>query len=404
MASGLPVVVVFGAENLHLESAGPVPSFETGKLDCRCYRNDEDLDQILVRDNPNVIVTIGKENDFPHLLNAPFDVRKRWINYPDGYDLAQMGQGAFYCFLHNVLEKRQAVPKITVFTPAYKTAQKIHRPFRSLLAQTYRDWDWVIVDDSDDGGETYEMLSTLAQSDYRVRVYRTKHSGIIGQVKKDACLLGRGEFLVELDHDDELTPFALEKVAAAYAKYPQVGFVYSDFAECSEDSKPMKYGTDWGHGYGSYREEFHQGVYYLVANAPNINAKTIRHIVAAPNHLRSWRRSTYLEIGGHADGIHVADDYELMVRTFLKTRMARIPHLGYIQYHNAGGNTHRVRNQEIQRLVRYFSQWYDRRIHDRFLELGVDDFVWQEGESSFYRLNSVPNPVAEPHVTILAEV
>ncbi len=93
-----------------------------------------------------------------------------------------------------------------------------------------------------------------------------------------------------------------------------------------------------------------------------------------------------------------------MLRTFLATRMARIPRMCYIQYLNASGNTHAVRRKEIQRLVRYFANWYEPRIHDRFKELGVDDFVWKEGEISFNRMFNVPNPPVEPHCTITAEV
>jgi len=403
--SGLPIVCIFGLQNIELESAGPVPVFETTKMDCRCYLTDDNLYAILAKDRPNAIVSFGKQENYPLLLTSPFEIRKRWINFDNANDLAEKGKGTFFCFLHNALEKRLDFPLVTVFTPAYRTGNKIRRPFESLVAQTYKDWEWVIMDDSGDDGATFKMLCELAEKDYRVRVYRSdRNSGIIGRVKRDACMLGRGDFLVELDHDDELTPFALEKVVLAYMKYPEAGFVYTDFAECFEDGTPVEYGPGWGFGYGKYRDEVYGGVTYKVSCGPHINPKVIRHIVAAPNHIRSWRRSTYLEIGGHGNEIHVADDYELMVRTFLKTRMCRVKNFCYVQYRNEEGNTHRVRNQEIQRLVRYFSQWYDERIHKRFLELGVDDFVWAPGENTFWRLGSIPNPEPEQHVTIIADV
>ena len=84
----------------------------------------------------------------------------------------------------------------------------------------------------------------------------------------------------------------------------------------------------------------------------------------------------------------------------LRTRMARVPSLCYLQYRNESGNTHRQRNQEIQRLVRYFADWYDVAIHDRLLELGVEDFVWKAGENTFARLQRVPSPATESHCTV----
>jgi hypothetical protein len=69
---------------------------------------------------------------------------------------------------------------------------------------------------------------------------------------------------------------------------------------------------------------------------------------------------------------------------------------GYIQYHNVsgggGGNTQRTRNKEIQRLVRYFRARYEQQLHARFVELGVDDFVWRDGVADL----SVANPPAAP--------
>jgi len=414
MAEALPVVCVFGVLNIELHSPRPKPDFEASRLDCRCYLTDDDLYEVLAKDRPSVIVTFGKPEDYGKLMTAPWEVRKRWINYENTDNLDQIGFEAFRCYLSCALNERNDIPLVSVFTPAYKTGEKIMRPFDSLRGQTHSNWEWVIIDDSDDDGETFRMLSELADRDPRIKLYKEhRHSGCIGRLKKNACLLARGEYLVELDHDDELTPNALELVVKAYQKYPECGFVYTDFAECFEDGSPVMYGqnrnlkppfTDWGFGYGSYREESHGGQSYAVANAPNINPKTIRHIVAAPNHIRSWRKSTYLEIGGHGDLIHVADDYEIMVRTFLYTRMCRVPEMCYVQYRNFGvGNTHRERNQEIQRLVRYFSQVYDERIHARFVQLGVDDFVWRPGKFTFGHMGQIPNQPEESHCTILFE-
>jgi hypothetical protein len=75
----------------------------------------------------------------------------------------------------------------------------------------------------------------------------------------------------------------------------------------------------------------------------------------------------------------VCDDYEIIIRTFLKTKFVRIAQLGYIQWMNAGGdNTQNYRRQEIQRLVRFVRQRYDNDIHNRFVELGIHDDAWSD--------------------------
>ncbi len=414
MANRLPIVCIFGATGIRLFSSPECPSFETKDLDCRCYRSDDNLDRILVEDDPDVVVTIGRAESYQNLMASSADVSRRWIHFQSADDLAKMGRDAFYCYIDNCVRERTDLPPlVSVFTPAFRTGDKIHRPYASLCAQSYRNWEWIIVDDSDDDGETFRTLSALARKDHRVGVFRHhRHTGSIGQVKRWACRLANGRILAELDHDDELTPWILQEVVRAFRHFdgsgperPAAGFVYSDFAEVLHDGKPCTYADDWGFGYGSYRWETYAGRSVAVANAPNINPKTIRHIVAAPNHIRCWARDCYEEIGGHGRHIYVADDYEILVRTFLGTRMVRVPQLGYVQWRNRGGsiqggNTHQERNAEIQRLTRAFSQRYDRAIHERFLALGVDDFVWKEGESSFLRMGNVVNPTPEPHCTL----
>lgn len=399
----LPVVCIFGADKVDLKSAD-APKFETRDMDCRCYPDDGNLDEILARDRPSAIVSVGRSELFPRLHAASFQFRKIWLHFGSVEEMLQKAHGVFMCFFMGVVKERNEIPLVSVFTPTYRTGDRIMRPFLSLRAQTYRDWEWVVMDDSDDNGETFKMLSGLAEKDCRIRVYReSRHSGRIGTVKHNACSLARGKFLVELDHDDEMTPNALELVMRAFGAKPEAGFVYTDCAECFEDGSPVTYPPGWGMGYGSYRDEVVGGVNYKVIVSPNINPKTIRHIVAAPNHIRAWRKELYDRIGGHRDMMHVADDYELMVRTFLETRMCRVPRLCYVQYRNAEGNAHNARMLEIQRLVRFVSMYYDVAIHKRLLELGVDDFVWKDGEVTFWRLLPTPKPAVELHCTITFE-
>ena len=399
--SDILVVSVFGREGLNLVSEAKVPDFEENRIECRCYSSDESVMRVIDTDDPGVVLTFGDPMSYPELMNAPYEVRRKWVNLDNKTDDKSVGGIVFSSYIRSVCNIKKDVPLVTVFTPAYKTGSMIKRPMTSLMAQSYTNWEWVVMDDSD-GDETFKILSEMASEDSRVRPYRSdKHLGKIGALKRDACGLARGSILVEMDHDDELTPWALQSVVEAYEKMgDEVGFVYTDFAEVMEDGAPVRYPEGWGLGYGSYREEIYNGHPYAVVNSPNINSKTIRHIVAAPNHIRSWRKSVYDAVGGHNPDLHVVDDYELMLRTFLATRMCRVPRMCYVQYRNDRGNTHKIRNKEIQRLVRHISVEMDRRIHDRLVELGVDDFIWQKGMPSFYRMGMVPNPEKESHCTL----
>ena len=99
-------------------------------------------------------------------------------------------------------------------------------------------------------------------------------------------------------------------------------------------------------------------------------------MVGLPNHPRAWTRDCYHLIGGHREELLVADDYDMLVRTFLSTKYVAIPDLLYIQYRNENGdNSTFHRNKQIQILVRELNSYYNSRINTRLEELGLPEQV-----------------------------
>ena len=160
-------------------------------------------------------------------------------------------------------------------------------------------------------------------------------------------MAAEGEILVELDHDDELTPDALQKIYDAFGD-SEVGFAYSDWAEVYPDGTSKKYPDGWGFGFG--HTYWHEERKVWAHRITDMTEESMRHIVSVPNHVRAWRASDYRMIGGHNPTLPVADDYELIVRTFKHCAWKPIPELLYVQ-HVGEGNTHVAKNALIQRLV-----------------------------------------------------
>jgi hypothetical protein len=80
--------------------------------------------------------------------------------------------------------------------------------------------------------------------------------------------------------------------------------------------------------------------------------------------------------------------------------MVRVPKLCYLQY--ISNTTQQVRNKDIHRQVKSIRVHYDRMIHDRLLELGCEDFIWDEkkGCSDF----DLPNSKEDSHATKIADL
>lgn len=348
------------------------------------YRTD---DSKLINDiknfDPDFIISLGDYNSRQNLIHTHNDIRRRWANL---YTTSQIGEVAYNSSMNYILEQYNK-DLVSFFTPIYNTGDKLLRLYQSIAAQTHTNWEWVLVNDSSDGGKTLKMAEDLSKKDPRVKVYdfREKSKGVIGESKYRAAMLCRGYILAEIDHDDYILPDSAKVLLEAFDKFPDAGFAYTDCVEITEDWRTLTYGEGFCFGYGKYRKEMHMGIMMDVNESPNINPKTIRHIVGIPNHIRCWKRETYLKLGGHNRRLSIADDYELVVRTFLETKFVRIVKNCYLQFiynNHTGANTHELSRADIQRRVRSIADFYNHKISKRFEELGIYDWAFHENQSN----------------------
>lgn len=226
--------------------------------------------------------------------------------------------------------------RFSIFTPTHDTVH-LTEAYRSLLAQTYGDWEWVVVLN---GG----AVLPPEINDRRVAVLLAPHWATgVGALKRFACEQCNGDYLVELDHDDVLLPDALYKIHKAIEKHGP-GFLYSDAVSLREDGTFQLYGVD--HGWEHYDQE------QLRVNrsfAPT--ASSLREIFYAPDHVRVWKHEVYNNVGGHDHTMNVCDDFDLVIRTYLSG--AKFHHIDECLYvyriHANGSNTWVKRNAEIQK-------------------------------------------------------
>lgn len=329
------------------------------------------------------IITVGDQSkiDFAPLQELSFEFRKKWVHI-DNFDPSYIASCIISTFLCNINRVRSDYSKLfSIFTCTYKTSnEQLFRLYNSLLAQTYKNWNWYVLDDSP-MGETSERLNKL--HDPRIVVIRNvSNHGNIGFNKHLIAMACDGDYLVEVDHDDELTPDCLELLNKAFITYPDSDFVYSYALELCGDNE-VRYDDGFALGLGQYRDMAVNGVNRHVALTPNINCLSVRAIFALPNHVRCWKSEFYRRIGGHNQELSVLDDMDLLIRTFLYGQMTLIDKVLYIQYqgistekHRRGGTAQAARFYEIQRLTWYLKHKYDKQIHERVLELGAEDPFW----------------------------
>ncbi|HTL45305.1 MAG TPA: glycosyltransferase family A protein [Vicinamibacterales bacterium] len=107
------------------------------------------------------------------------------------------------------------MPTISVIMPAYNVEQYLAASVESVLAQTYRDWELVIVDDGSTD-RTGRFADEYAARDPRIRVVHQRNGGL-SAARNTAMRYARGEFFALLDSDDLWDPDFLTAQMATFA-------------------------------------------------------------------------------------------------------------------------------------------------------------------------------------------
>jgi glycosyltransferase involved in cell wall biosynthesis len=248
--------------------------------------------------------------------------------------------------------------KFTIVTPTHIKNSYLLDLYTTIRTQTYENWEWVLYLN---GGATVNLVEQEIRNDPRVKIFvDNSENNCVGYVKNKAFHLGDGDIIVEVDHDDLLTVNCLEELYKVFQD-SSVGFAFSDDAIYNEKDSVQPFNPAYG---WTHRKVFVSGDAYgskplemLAHDSFPPSSHSISFIWFAPDHVRAWRRSVYQSIGGHNPELSICDDHELLIRTYLNTKMVHIPKVLYV-YRITGNNTWLERNQEIQRTTKELFEKY----------------------------------------------
>src|SRR5271165_3446979 len=118
-----------------------------------------------------------------------------------------------------------ATPRVSVIIPTYKTANLIAACLDSVFAQTYKDFEAVVVNDG--SPDTPELEKVLAPYMERI-VYIKQENKRTAGARNNAIRHARGEFVAFLDSDDTWMPDHLASQMQLFASDTSLGLTYSN--------------------------------------------------------------------------------------------------------------------------------------------------------------------------------
>ena len=230
------------------------------------------------------------------------------------------------------------MPFFSIYTPTHDS-KFLLRAAESLKAQTFKDFEWIIMPNGN-----AILPNTNELPNCRIIEPSDKNSKVIGLLKAECCESAKGNVLVELDHDDELTPNCLQELFNEFSN-PSIDFCYSNASELDHDFEPFTYSANYG---WQDRPFVYKGRTIKEQLSFEPTAVSFSKIWFAPNHVRAWKKSFYEKIGGYNKNMDVLDDQDILSRTYIHGNVKHINKCLYIYYRHKDNTCYGEKNKFIQ--------------------------------------------------------
>jgi glycosyltransferase involved in cell wall biosynthesis len=253
------------------------------------------------------------------------------------------------------------MPKVTIIIPTYNSSRFIRRTIGSVIAQTFRDWELIIIDDcSKDNTEL--VVREFTKFDKRIKFLKTpENSGGPATPKNIGVEKAEGEYIAFLDHDDEWFPEKLEKQLRVFqnSKDENLGLVSCYINLVDEKTKKT------------------------TTKIKNFKEKDILFFLSQYNFFVTSscimiRKSVFDKVGKFDNHFSVSDDWDMWLRIIRSNYKVSLVKEFLVNYYTNGNNLSRLSNIEIQKkefdLLKEKSNEKDFRIRENWF-LGYYYFV-----------------------------
>jgi glycosyltransferase involved in cell wall biosynthesis len=116
------------------------------------------------------------------------------------------------------------MPLVSVIMPVYNREVLVADAIRSIQAQTFQDWEFLILDDASTD-RTWSVCQSFADSDKRIRLHKNEKNRGCGAGRNDLIRISTGRYIAIQDSDDISVPDRLQQETDFLEAHPEIGLV-----------------------------------------------------------------------------------------------------------------------------------------------------------------------------------
>lgn len=219
-------------------------------------------------------------------------------------------------------------PLISIVLPTYNGARYIRQSIESCLAQTFADFELIIVNDCSTD-ETGQLAAGYAAKDQRVRVIHNETNRRLPLSLNIGFQQAKGKFFTWTSDDNIYAPGALQAMLNVLLSHTETDLVYSDYSLINEAGEVT--GTKI---FGDINKSFH---HWLGCGACFL-----------------YRKEVHFQNNGYNPAAFLIEDYDFFVRAFLKFRFHYLPGTDLYFYREHGGSLTATQHAIINDISKIF--------------------------------------------------
>ena len=217
-------------------------------------------------------------------------------------------------------------PRVTAFIPVHNRAHLVGRAIESLLSQSFRDFEILLIDD----GSTDDSVAVIRSfGDPRIRLLQNDTNIGISRTRQRGIEEARGTYLAVLDSDDEAAPRRLERQVAFLDAHDEIATVGGWAREFDEAGRPKS------------------GMKVLPLVPDELKARLLFR--TCHHHSSTMSRLSVLREFGYDPHFAVSSDYDLFSRIATRHQLANLPRV-FLHRRVHGGRVTRERAAEVRRM------------------------------------------------------